>query len=338
MANPEQEILSEISEVIFPLTSKPAISCAIHQDKKAVLLCSECSDGICSFCLSETESFSRLICRNCLQKEKNDRSLLHYFRIVKFPALWVMICIVFAGIAYGMGVGNPDFEYMEQKDKDDPWYMKDAGTILFSQASRESQRAAALRYLNREHEARLWSLKASEAFAECALYWKDTPALPDLKTAEALMLGYAGDFDSAVEMLKALSVKYPDQIAVVQYHIAQLYLQNGDDKQADIHFRKAWESRSGLKSGMDNIIDGVANSMKELEMMTKVRIICHTLWTPKMNESIKKRLNLDEENSFDLQFNDKNQLKESSKEPVKAGKLKEDPKVDFEIEIIEQDD
>ena len=216
-----------------------------------------------------------------------------------------------------------------------PGTLKMPEKYSFPQASRESQRAAALRFLNRDKEAEVWSLRSSEAFAKCATFWKKTPALPDLKVAEALMQANAGNTNEAIEMLKLISTKNSEQIfPVIQYYLGQLYLKKDDDKQADAYFKKAWAARPGFDSGIDNLLEGVAGGMKELEMMIKVRLICNTKWTPEMGDYIKNRLGVQEESFFKLDVPCLKEMK-SIKKKEKISKPEKQPEIDFEIEMIE---
>ena len=330
----EQEILKEVSEIIFPLTGKPDVLCREHQEEKAVVLCSKCSAGICWECLRKSDNPAELICLQCLAEASTGFSFLKYLKVLKFPALWVLLCIAFAGIAYGLGVGNPNLGEMEKKDKNDPWYRKDAGTILFAQASRERQRAAALRYLNRDAESEKWSLFAANSFAKCGEYWKKTPAEVNLKVAEALMIADAGDIDEAIELLSLMQETRTDQVyPVLHYHLGQLYLKKKDDKKADECFRNAWGSRPTGGLGIDTLLFDAANNMKEAEMMGKVRIICNTKWTPEMTQFCKKRLKIkDDPAGFLFLPEIKNTPKEIKK--LKKNKPVKEEEVDFEIEFV----
>ena len=326
----EQEILKEVSEVIFPLTGKPDVLCREHQEEKSVVLCSKCSAGICWECLRKAADPAELICPQCSAEASEGFSFIKYLKVLKFPALWVLLCILFAGVAYGLGVGNPNLLEMEKKDKNDPWYRKDAGTILFIQASRERQRSAALRYLNRDSEAKKWSQMAAGSFAKCAQYWKGTPAEVNLKVAEALMIANAGNIDEAIGLLSEIKENKTEQLyPVLQYHLGQLYLKKKDEKQADECFRNAWGSKPGLGGNIDSLLFDAANNMKEAEMVGKVRLICNTKWTREMEQFCKKRLKVEDEfNGFKMPKIKKNR-KKLNKKPVK------EEEVDFEIEMLD---
>lgn len=333
----EQEVLKEIGAIIFPLTGKPDILCSGHQGEKAAVLCSKCSAGICWECMRKMENPADMLCPKCIAEAQEGLSFFKYLRLLKFPAIWVLVCILIAGIAYGLGIGNPNLEEMQVKDKNDPWYWKDAGTILLAQASRERQRAAALIVLNRDAEAKQWSLMAAKSFAKCAEYWQGTPAVVNLKIAEALMLADGGDIDSALGLLEKVTVTQNDQIfPAVKYHFGRLYLLKGDDKKADEFFTQAWQSRPGYGSDFDAQLFETANNPKEAEMVGKIRLICDTKWMPQMGEFCQKRLKV-KDDSFGVVSPDimkvakeikKLEKKEKEKKPEKPA----DP--EFEIEFV----
>ena len=333
----EQEVLREIGAIIFPLAGKPDILCSAHQGEKAALICSKCSAGICWECLKKSENPADMLCPDCFAEAQAGLSFLKYLKVLRFPAIWVLVCIAIAGISYGLGIGNPNLEAMQIKDKNDPWYRKDAGTILLAQASRERQRAAALFELNRELEARKWSLLAAGSFAKSAEYWQGTPAVVNLKIAEALMLADGGDVDAALALFENISIDRNDQIfPAVQYHSGRLYLLKGDNKKADDFFQQAWKNRPGVGSDFDAVLFETANNPKEAEMMGKIRLICDTKWTPQMADFCQKRLKV-RDDSFGIVSPDIMKIAEEIKKPDKKEKENKPEKQtdpDFEIEFV----
>lgn len=335
----EQEVLKEIAGIIFPLTGKPDVVCREHKDAKAIVLCSQCSAGICWDCMRKGVNPEKMMCPQCTAEAEAGLSFFKYLKVLKFPAIWVLVCITAAGIAYGLGVGNPNLDEMQIKDKADPWYRKDAGTILLAQASRERQRAAALRVLNRDEEAKKWSLMASKSFAKCAEYWQGTPAVVNLKIAEALMLADAGDPDSALALLQNINIAPADQIyPSFQFHQGKIYLIKENNKKADEFFSHAWQSKPGIGVDFDATLFEIANNPKEAEMVGKLRLICDTKWTPQMAEFCQKRLKVEDDKFGAWSPNIKEMAKEikklKKKKPEKQAEKHQEP--EFEIEFVEE--
>ncbi len=165
---------------------------------------------------------------------------------------------------------------MSAKEARRPWFQKQVGKLLLDKASRENQRAAALRILEKPDEAAVWNQRAAISFAKCAAYWQETPVYNDLKIGEARAILQSGDSSRALTMFKAIkleksSVIYPSY----SYYLGQTYEKLDDDIQAQKCFQQAMSAAEIIeKQQLDHYIDLMSKDRRRAKVICSVRLIC----------------------------------------------------------------
>lgn len=264
-------------------------------------------------------------------KEKT-LTLLKTLTVLKLPVFWVLFCISAASILFTMGVGNPRLEKFVEEDAKLEWYKQRPGKIFMAQASREKQRAAALRYLDQVSDAEKWSLMAAEAFRKSAEYWKNTPVYLDLKIAEAVMLADAGKALDGFNILMEQEVVPGNRVYVsYNYYFGLVADKAGKKDDAESLLRKALSGTDSLQEQiLDKMLDSFAKDRREAGIISCVSLICGTaVSSEEIKKECKRKLGI------------RKDKKKSSRHKVKgekdghSGSSEDGNKTDFEIEILE---
>lgn len=278
----QSEVLSQVAEIVEPIAVEPELTCWIHSDAEAEISCADCGRPMCETCLTESAKGPHFICPACRKRHVAKQSILGSLKLARFPAFWVLICIAISGVAYAMGVGNPHPDEMAKWDAKRPWFVHQAPKLFLDQGSRERQRADALRRLDEPAAARRWSLMASKAFAEAAERWQGSPVVMDLRIAEGDMLGGAGQYRRAYDLLKQLEetaaadskTEYP---ALIGYYLATVSERAGWKDMAKRYYQATLKlAEANQKSFIDRMIDNLSGNRKAAEFKVKVRIVCGT--------------------------------------------------------------
>lgn len=272
----EEQLFIKTAEVLSPLLDTTLAVCKYHPDLPAWSTCVVCGAGLCDACSKAV--LPRFICPSCQAASTRRKLLLIRFKPWRWPLLWTLLCVSVAGIAYRMGVGNPTVEALSLRDKKVVWFHQDLGTLYLAKASRENQRAAALRLLRQPAKAAEWSARAALTFALTANCWKNTPVYNDLKIGEAVSLAYAGEVTLCLKILRSLNVAsgnpvYPSYL----YYLGRALEQSGDQVGAIDCYKKALtaaEAMAEADRGFDKLITMLSGGKQEGNVIASVQQIC----------------------------------------------------------------
>lgn len=330
----DREIKLKAAAIIKPVAAAVCITCRQHPSAAAAL-CLKCGRGMCETCFEA--SHPRLICSDCRSALTPRKLLINALKSLRFPALWVMACVIASGIAYGMGMGNPSPAALAAKDISCPWFLQDLGKLYLAQAGRENQRAAALNYLQRPAESEKWYRQAAESFRKTAEYWKKTPAYYDLVIGEARALSGSGNNQGAIDLLLPLKIPSGDQAyAACQYYLGIIYEKNGNKPDAVECFRRSLNA-AGAVAGrqMDNLITMLTGDRREAKMILSVKMMCETNLSYAELQELLKKYNLAQEEQSSRRWKRAAVAKEDeSIVPRKETKPAADD--DFKVEILKK--
>jgi tetratricopeptide (TPR) repeat protein len=255
------------------------MTCCKHPDQPAVVSCVECGKGICQQCLNELPDSYRFICALCVARNIRKKVVFTGLKSLKSPVLWVCLCVLISAVAYAMGVGNPRLSTLMKRDRKWSWYSQDVGKLYLAKASRENQRAAALRELDKPEEAVVWTQRACHSFQQVADYWSSTPVHGYLLAAVAHQYYWAGEYKKALQILKPLKFKYGDPAAVgLNYMLGLVYERLGEKKLAKARFSEAIEEQnSSYMKRLDNFINDMTGNRREAAKICMVRELCGLL-------------------------------------------------------------
>ena len=296
----DREIKLKAAAIIKPVAAGVSVTCWQHPDAAAAALCLKCGQGMCETCFDA--SLPRLICSNCLSSLTPKKLLTSALKSLRFPAIWVMACVIASGIAYGMGMGNPSPAALAAKDIAWPWFQQDLGKLYLAQAGRENQRAAALNFLQRPAESGKWYRQAAESFRKTAEYWKKTPVYYDLVIGEARALSGSGSNQAAIDLLRPLKIPPGDPAyAASQYYLGIIYEKGGNKLDAVECFRRSLNAAAAAAAAgrqMDNLITMLTGDRREAKMIISVKMMCETnLSCTELQELLKKYNLVQEEQS-----------------------------------------
>ena len=265
-----------IDEILDGIPAE-GINCHEHKDINAYSTCSDCGRGICSDCVATAEDSWRLLCRSCLAKHRKI-TLSQMLTTLKYPVLWVLLCLFIASTAYFAGFGNPSIKRFIKEDAKLPWFRQRAGTLYLSQAVRERNRANVLRDEGDTKEAQKWFGMSAEAFGLSTVAWKDTPAVvKPLEIAGAQMLAFSGNPDKAIEKLQSLGIApESDLYCPLQFNLGLAYEATGDKKKALEHFKIALAHYKEKKSSadLDSMIELAGKDTTQESYIKTVSTIC----------------------------------------------------------------
>jgi len=272
----EKYLLSRTAELLEPLALEVRFNCDFHPEAVAETTCVRCGRGLCAECAAG--AMPDFICRTCRSEAVKKKIFQYSFRSLRWPVLWVLLCALIAGIAYWQGVGNPDVAELTRRDAKAPWYEQSLGKLYLAKASRENQRAAALRELKRPDEAMVWSGRAALSFARGADYWKSAPGGPLMRIGEAMSLAYAGEPAAALKLMQELKLSddvpaYPGYL----YKCGQICELGGEKEKALDYYRRSLESaekRAESGRDFDSLLTLLSSSKPESKLLASIQQIC----------------------------------------------------------------
>ncbi len=255
--------------------------CSVHEDSESLFVCASCGGGICKKCLTEIKFADPLICKECAkiadQKKVTEqkkasgivRKLLSYSNA---PLIWVLFCIVLAGLLFAFGIGKPDLEKYREADMKLPWFFQRNGLILLSKATREKHRSAYLSKKGDSEKARQWAKASASSFLKTADFWKDSKIYGDLMIAYCAILAESGEKKIALKQLEALK---SDDSRLIPY-ISLNKIRIRDENNPEEFERIAREIMREKQNLFDDLITRLADDSREGEFIEKVRIVCGT--------------------------------------------------------------
>lgn len=329
--------VERVAEIVYPLVESPDVECCVHEGRQALITCSICGAGMCEECLRSRIGEVDVICERCMIDKKRKASFLYAVKSLRLPVIWVLACIVFAGVAYYMGIGNPTVAELTKRDAKWPWYVHRVGKLYLAQGSREKQRAVVLTSQGKNSEARRWFWLAALSFGKAADYWKDTPGRAELIIAQADMLSEARLPSRALELMTPLRREIPEgsQLSMIyDYYCGKFTEKAGLSQESSTYFQNALNiAERGRESVIDQMITRLSGNRKEAEFRMKLAAICGTDMSPnEVIEACRKALRLEEP---------KDQWETMARESRKAARewRKRKPvKTDFKIEILDKED
>ncbi|MFA6101082.1 MAG: hypothetical protein WCV67_04505 [Victivallaceae bacterium] len=331
----DREIKLKAAAIIKPVAAAVSVTCRRHPSAAAAALCLQCGHGMCGTCFEA--ALPRMICSSCRSSLTPRKLLINALKSLRFPALWVMACVIASGIAYGMGMGNPSPAALAAKDISWPWFLQDLGKLYLAQGGRENQRAAALNYLQRPAEAEKWYRQAAASFRKTAEYWKKTPVYYDLVIGEARALSGSGNNQGAIDLLLPLKIPPGDQAyAACQYYLGILYEKNGNKPDAVECFRRSLNAANAVAGRqMDSLITMLTGDRREARMIISVKMMCETNLSYAELQELLKKYNLVQEEQSSYRWKRAAVAKEDeSIVPRKEAKPAADD--DFKVEILKK--
>ena len=273
--------LEQVAELLEPFAASSGLQCSRHPETEAIMSCTGCGCGLCRNCLQTQAGKGKVICSACASRAVKKRTLIFGIKLLKLPAAWVLLCVFISGLAYSCNFRNPTLQERTATEAHRPWFQKSVGKLLLDKASRENQRAAALRYLKRTDDAIIWDKRAAITFAKTANYWQETPVYNDLKIGEARSVMQSGDTERALTMLKAIKVKsneisYPSY----NYYLGQAYESTGKPTVAQQYFKKAMVTAEIIEQhGLENYTKLMTGDRRAAKVIGSVELICGTTLT-----------------------------------------------------------
>ncbi len=339
----DQDLQNELAEALYGNTADEGLfACHYHPAEPAVGACRNCGAPLCEGCFSA--AWPRMYCTACRSRLKQLNLFKTGLKSLKLPVIWVLICVVASGIAYAVGVGNPSLEKIAERDAKKPWFRHEAPQLLIAKGSRQQRRAAALRILNRNEQAKKWSEWSVEAFADAAELWKNTPVYNSIRVAEAKAVGDLGDYRRALAILEPLELEQKDPAYLARLYTIGLYYEKLGDKAKSLEwFNKAYDGAVLVsKKSFDNLIDRVTGDRNEAARVIKITSACNVLMDPSEIKKLLKDYDLParrhDESGFSNFGGDVGNLKELQ-EKVEELKVKqkkrEEKEPSFEVEKIE---
>lgn len=269
--------LEQVAKLLEPHAATFEQHCYKHPANEATMLCTVCGCGMCTQCIGESSASKlAIICESCSTATRNRQALNSVVKLLKLPAAWVILCVIISGIAYSCNLSNPSLTRMGEIEANRPWFQKQVGKLLLDKASRENQRAAALRYLKKSAQAAVWSKRAAVSFAKTAEYWQTTPVYNALKIGEARSLLAGGNPQRALKILKTIKVKnasitYPGYA----YYLGQAYAKNGDPKRAWQCFQQAMSAAEIVqRRQQEYFVELMSGDRRAAKVICSVRMIC----------------------------------------------------------------
>jgi tetratricopeptide (TPR) repeat protein len=334
----EQAALQQVDLIMEQLAPDPVISCSKHQEVTAVMSCVVCGQGICQQCLADIPDSYKFTCAICTTRKIKKKIVFTGLKSLKSPVLWVLLCVLISAIAYAMGIGNPRLKTLKKRDLKWNWYSQDVGKMYLSKASRENQRAAALRMLDKPEEALVWNKRACKAFQLAAEYWAKTPVHGYLLAAVAHQYYWDGKYDKALKILKSLKFEHGDPATVgLNYMLGQVYEKIGNKKLAKASFTNAInEERSSYSKKMDNFITTMTGNRREARMVFMVRVVCELKIKPDALREKEKEYDIKDPSSFSF-FNTRVKIPKikSVKKPEKKTEPPPDEDEPLQIEKLD---
>ena len=248
-------------------------ACAKHPAVAASAVCAECSQLFCWECLGLNEETLQFQCRACAAEAGSKGHAIDFQEMLREPFFYIAVTVLFAIVAFLLGVGNPDVDDLTRADRDEPWYYQRVGKLWLRQASRAKRRAAMLERQKRDHEMAAWADLARGAFRQAADCWEDAPAGPDLRIGEALMWAKAGDPAAAYHLLKQQEERLSPEHAswpAYLFHRGRIGFAVGEAKQAEAD----WTELLATVAETDKNPLGMAEKMVEslVDMYSKERL------------------------------------------------------------------
>ncbi|OGV52287.1 MAG: hypothetical protein A2X49_17140 [Lentisphaerae bacterium GWF2_52_8] len=261
-----------------PGSTAPDKFCSFHPERQAALLCSCCAAAICVECLAEISEPLAISCAKCREEERKRNSATAFFRILRLPAIWVLLCLFASALAYAAGLGNPSLDELIRTDKGKEWNLRKAPQLLVRQAARERRHAIDMAKRQEKEQAKRWAARAATSFQRSAAFWADAPISADLKIAEAEMQELAGESVAALRTLESIKIPndYPSD-AVLQYRMGLLLQEAGNEKEASARFEKALAAtRTSHEKTFEQMIDLLSAERRKADLQGKIRVVCGT--------------------------------------------------------------
>lgn len=316
-----------IDEILEGIPAE-GIHCHEHKDINAYSTCSDCGRGICRDCMSSTKDSWRLLCRSCTAKRRKI-TLSQMLTTLKYPVLWVLLCLFIASSAYVAGFGNPSIKRFIKEDATLPWFRQRAGKLYLAQAIRERSRADVLNAEGDTKEAQKWFGMSAEAFELSAGAWRDTPAVKPLGIAMAQMLISSGAPAKAIEKLLSLGIAPESNFyCPLQFQLGLAYEATGDKEKALEHFKTALSHFKEEKASFD-LDSMIVLAGKDSTEENNLKTISMACGTDVPHDEIARKCGI--RPAGKEQVDNPRKDKET---PAKNEETNEDDDSDFNIEIL----
>lgn len=285
----DRELRENLAEVLYGRPSgEELFSCRFHPGATAGGACRQCGAPLCETCFGE--SWPRLYCRDCRRRLKQVNLLKASLKSLKYPVLWVLLCVTVSGIAYAAGVGRPDLEALAAADAGRPWFRREAPQLLVAEGARQRRRAVALALLKREEQAKEWNDRAADAFSRAGELWQGTPVENSIAVAVARAYADGGDCRRAVAVLAALNPEERDPAFLSRlYYLGLYYEKLGETENALQWFDRAYAGAEQIaRRSFDNLLDRVLNDRNEAARVLKVSLACDAAMSPEQVRALLK--------------------------------------------------
>ncbi len=278
---------TRITEVLAGVAdTPPEMVCVNHPGILADAVCAECGRLFCWQCVSLDQESLDFQCYGCQARLQEKTKTFALVSVLKEPFFYVALAVVLAGVAYVLGVGNPDTAALARADRNDPWYHQRAGKLWLRQATRTRRRVAFLEHKNRTEAMCAWASLSAGAFRQAADSWAGSEPEADLRIGEALMLAKSGKQEKAYQQLLALDAKIPpENLSWPSYmlHRGELAFELGKAGQGKADWTALLTKIAAMvsqKRGFDRMLDGLIDiygkDRQAFLMHGTVRGICDT--------------------------------------------------------------
>jgi hypothetical protein len=289
---PDDKALREkLAEVLYGQPSGEEIfACRFHPESLADGACRKCGAPLCAACFGE--SWPRLYCGDCRRRMTQVNLLKASLKSLKFPVMWVLICVVISGVAYAAGVGRPSMKAIIAADVKYAWYRQEAPQLLVAEGARQRRRAVALDMLGRTEQAKEWNARATESFTRAGELWKETPVGNSIAIAVARTYADNGNYRKAAAVLESLKPDEKDPAFLAHLYYLGLYLEKlGETEAALRSFDRAYSGATQVSAkSLDNLLDRVLNDRNEAARVLKVSLACDAAMSPEqVRELLKDR-------------------------------------------------
>lgn len=332
----DRELQRDLAEVLYGHDSgEELFACRFHSAENADGACRKCGVPMCRSCMAE--SWPRLICADCRGRLARVNLLKTGLKSLKLPVMWVLICVIASGIAYAVGVGNPSLEKIIERDNGRAWFRQDAPQLLIGKGSRQQRRAAALRILEHEEQAKKWNGWAVQSFARAGELWRGTPVENSIRTAEARAHAGAGDYRAAITILEALKPENRDPAYLTRLYCLGLYYEKLDDKEQSLQwFDKAYAAAKEVSAkSFDNLLDRVLNDRNEAARILKVSLACDAAMSPEAVKTLLKDHKLPSKSTDDAELESYSEkLKEAKEKWAEHEKKEEAREPGYQVEKL----
>jgi len=285
----DPDLQRQLLEALAPVVPDTLPECASHTDADADAVCADCGQFRCWRCLTYDLDSDAIRCRGCRDLRLEKARGPNYVAVAKAPLFYVALAVLFAGLCFALGLGNPDPDDLIRADAKDKWHLQRYGKYWLQQAERARKRAEAAAAKERPEEAAAWAALAAEDLGRVADYWADTPVAPDLRLGQAAMLEKAGHAAQADELLQELADEINDQhpaYLVFLYQRGKNALRAGDRRKAQADWNTVLARSADKKWGgslhdmVGKLTEIYSRDRMAVAREARIREVCGTLVWP----------------------------------------------------------